>query len=109
MYFSAFVITPILRVTTAAGVTTFTVDRSFSAYPQVRGAATYWPAVQKWNVEYLRRHAGTELVDVEISVNGGDYRDAFVEADKDGREFYKLSMQMEDYLNYFLSKRLRSY
>ncbi len=36
----------------------------------VRGAASAWPAVQQWNVEYLEKVMGDTLVKVAITPSG---------------------------------------
>ena len=36
----------------------------------VRGGASEWPAVQNWNIEYLKQALGTQLVNVAITPYG---------------------------------------
>lgn len=36
----------------------------------VRGGASRWPAVQKWNVQYLKQALGTQLINVAITPHG---------------------------------------
>lgn len=91
----------------------------------VRGGASEWPAVQNWNVEYLKQALGTQLVNVAITPHGlvmlslaersgrlsdTSNADSVVMNPEDGIKYFVKPLEIEepfeDFLNYVKDQEL---
>ncbi|SLM38298.1 JmjC domain [Lasallia pustulata] len=66
----------------------------------VRGGASEWPAVQHWNVEYLKQALGTKLVNVAVTPNGN--ADSVVMNPEDGITYFVKPLEIEEPFGNFL-------